>query len=53
MKDAIILWYEKNNITLPQNNADIINATYHSLAYSYKKAISSTIIRESLIFLGS
>ena len=39
MKDAIILWYEKNNITLPQNNADIINATYHSLAYSYKKAI--------------
>ena len=39
MKDTIISWYEKNNIELPQNNADIINATYHSLAYSYEKAI--------------
>ena len=39
MKDTIISWYEKNNIELPQDNADIINATYHSLAYSYKKAI--------------
>ena len=30
----------KRNMILPTNSADIINATYHSLAYSYKEAIN-------------
>lgn len=40
MKDEIINYYKRHNKPLPQNDNDIINATYHSLAYSYKVAIN-------------
>ena len=40
VRQAIINWYFKRNMILPTNSADIINATYHSLAYSYKEAIN-------------
>lgn len=39
MKQEIINWYIKNNIEPPKDNRDIINATYLSLANSYKIAI--------------
>ena len=38
MKDEIIAWFKNHNITPPKSNRDIINATYRSLAYSYKVA---------------
>jgi rhamnulokinase len=39
MKESIINWFIKKNITPPTKDLDIINATYRSLAYSYKVAI--------------
>jgi rhamnulokinase len=39
MKESIINWFIKNNITPPATDKDVINATYRSLAYSYKVAI--------------
>ncbi|MGN1295888.1 MAG: rhamnulokinase family protein [Bacilli bacterium] len=39
MKSEIIKYYVDNDKEIPENDADIINATYHSLAYSYKEAI--------------
>ena len=40
MKEEIINWFKKNNITLPKSDSDIINSSYHSLALSYQEAIS-------------
>lgn len=39
MRAEIIDWYRRNDLPLPQNDADVINATYHSLAYSYRQAL--------------
>ena len=39
MKEEIINWFERKNITPPISDSDIINTTYRSLAYSYKIAI--------------
>ena len=39
MKESIIDYLKEKNLTLPNNDSDIINATYRSLAYSYKVAI--------------
>ena len=39
MKKEIIDWYSKNGLPLPESDEDIINATYHSLAYSYRVAL--------------
>lgn len=40
MKNEIINYYKRHNKPLPQNDNDLINATYHSLAFSYKEAIN-------------
>ena len=39
MKDEIINWYKEHKLTPPIKNEDIINATYISLARSYKDAL--------------
>ena len=39
MKEEIINWFERKNITPPISDSDIINTTYRSLVYSYKIAI--------------
>ena len=39
MKETIVNWFINNHITPPSTDKDIINATYRSLAYSYKVAI--------------
>lgn len=39
MKEEIINWYINRNIRAPKTDKDIINATYRSLAYSYKRAL--------------
>lgn len=39
MKEEIINWYIEHNLIPPKNDDDIINTTYHSLAYSYKLAL--------------
>ncbi|MCI5745701.1 MAG: FGGY family carbohydrate kinase, partial [Erysipelotrichaceae bacterium] len=39
MKNEIKNWYVKHQMTPPILNKDFINATYHSLAYSYNVAI--------------
>ena len=39
MKEEIIKWYNNHNIKAPTTNEDIINATYLSLAKSYKDAL--------------
>ena len=39
MKESIINWFINKNIVPPTTDKDIINATYRSLAYSYKVAI--------------
>lgn len=39
MKDAILRWFDEHNIQGPQNDADLVNCVFHSLAYSYKVAI--------------
>lgn len=39
MKDEIINWFKRKNITPPISDSDTINTTYRSLAYSYKIAI--------------
>ena len=39
MKDEIINWYKNRNLDYPKSNEDLINCTYHSLAYSYKVAL--------------
>ena len=36
MKESIINWFVSKNIVPPTTDKDIINATYRSLAYSYK-----------------
>ena len=40
MKNEIINYYKRHNKPLPKNDNDLINATYHSLAFSYKEAIN-------------
>ena len=39
MKNEIINWFKRRNIDYPKQDMDIINSTYHSLAFSYKLAI--------------
>ena len=39
MKDEILHWFKTYDKKLPVNISDIINSTYHSLAYSYKIAL--------------
>ena len=39
MKESIVNWFISKKITPPTTDKDIINATYRSLAYSYKVAI--------------
>ena len=39
MKEEIIKWFKSKGIEAPKLDCDIINCTYHSLAYSYKVAI--------------
>ena len=39
MLEEIILWYKRHNKRIPNNKEDILNATYHSLAYSYLEAL--------------
>ena len=39
MKEAILEWFKSHNRTLPNTDADYINSTYLSLAYSYGIAI--------------
>lgn len=39
MKNEIINWFKRNNLPYPKSDKDIINATYRSLAYSYKVAL--------------
>lgn len=40
MKNEIINWYLKNDIEPPKEDKDIINATYRSLANSYRIALN-------------
>ena len=40
MKNEIIKWFKIRHIKLPKNDGDIINATYRSLAESYRIAIN-------------
>ena len=39
MKNEIINYFKRNNQKLPKDDNDLLNSTYHSLAYSYKIAI--------------
>ena len=39
MKEEIINWFLRNKKPVPKNDEDLINCTYHSLAYSYKLAL--------------
>ena len=39
MKDEIKRWLKNHNKPLPLSDLALINATYHSLAYSYKEAL--------------
>ncbi|MGI6735022.1 MAG: rhamnulokinase [Bacilli bacterium] len=39
MKETIIDYYNKKGLVPPQSDADVVNATYHSLAKSYQEAI--------------
>ena len=39
MRLEIINWFKNNNMPVPNNDNDIINTTYRSLAYSYKIAL--------------
>lgn len=39
MKNEIINYFNRNNQKLPKDDNDLLNSTYHSLAYSYKIAI--------------
>ena len=39
MRQEIVNWFIDYNQVPPVSDSDIINATYHSLAYSYKVAI--------------
>jgi rhamnulokinase len=39
MKEAIISWFNERGIKPPLSNEDIINATYRSLADSYRIAL--------------
>lgn len=39
MKQEIIDWFTNRNIRAPKTDGDVINATYRSLAYSYKRAL--------------
>lgn len=39
MKDAILTWFKDHNIKGPENDSDLVNSVFHSLAFSYKKAI--------------
>lgn len=39
MMSEIKQWFIRNNITPPESNADYINTTFRSLAYSYKMAM--------------
>ena len=39
LKEEIIKWFKSKGIEAPKSDCDIINCTYHSLAYSYKVAI--------------
>lgn len=39
MKNSIVSWYKNKGVIPPLRDEDIINATYRSLAYSYKLAL--------------
>ena len=53
MKQEIINWFTNRNIRAPKTDGDIINATYRSLAYSYKRALYEleSIINKSFNYL--
>lgn len=39
MREAILQWFEDHHMQGPSSDADLVNCVFHSLAYSYKKAI--------------